>query len=128
MALIDPIDPAIPEDFQGALLNEKNEPILDKFGAQTIVIQLEMDEAEELAAIVANALEVAENPYVLDGDDFIALDPLSAMTGEVAFLIYTGLLDQLGIMYEATYPDDESPAWDQQYQERTFSETTTYSS
>ncbi|HUT13706.1 MAG TPA: hypothetical protein VMY42_24675, partial [Thermoguttaceae bacterium] len=114
----------IPEELKGTLTDEDDNPVLDEFGEPIVVVKLDLPEAEELAAIVAAALAAAEDPYVLDEADFTAVDPLSPMTGHVAFVIYTWLLDNLGVTYETTFTDDGSDEWDQTRQDRVFSETT----
>ena len=80
-----------------------------------------MAEAQDLSAIVAAAMAASADPYVLYEADF---PNGTTMTGSVAFLIYTRLLDELGISYESVFEDDGSPEWDFTRQERTFSEAT----
>jgi len=114
----------IPAELKGTLTDEDDNPVLDEFGEPIVVVKLDLPEAEELATIVAGALAAADDPYVLDEADFVAVDEFSPMTGHVAFVIYTWLLDTLGVTYEATFTDDGTDQWDQTRQDRVFSETT----
>jgi VCBS repeat-containing protein len=116
----------IPDELRDPLIDEEGNEILDKNGELIIVVHLEMDEANDLAAIIAGALAAVDpevDPYVLDEADF-SDGTLPYMTGHVAFSLYLELLDALGVIYEASFEDDETPAWDHNRSEYVFSETT----
>ncbi|MCP4711603.1 MAG: hypothetical protein GY869_23540, partial [Planctomycetes bacterium] len=122
LAEIDPLAyPDIPAELQGPLTDEDDNPILDEQGDPQIVVKLDLAEAQDLGQIIAAAQLLAGDPYVLDEADFANG---STMSAHVAFVVYTALLDVLGISYEASFVDDGSPEWDQTRLERVFSETT----
>ena len=121
-ALLADIDmTGIPSSLRGILTDEEGNPVLDEEGQTIEVVKLDMPEAQDLSTIVAAAMAASVDPYVLYEADF---PNGTTMTGSVAFLIYTRLLDELGISYESVFEDDGSPEWDFTRQERTFSEAT----
>ncbi len=122
--LTDPSATGIPKALTDPLTDEDGIPILDEEGEPIIVVHLELTEAEELAVIVANALEASVDPLILYEGDFVDLDGLPPITGHVAFILYTQLLDLLGIAYQASFVDDGTPGWATLAKERIFAETT----
>ncbi|KPK75706.1 MAG: hypothetical protein AMJ79_10150, partial [Phycisphaerae bacterium SM23_30] len=126
LAKIDPIDPDIPAELQDPLTDEDDNPVLDEADEEIIVIQLDLGEAGEFTTIIETAIAASEEePFVIYEADFVdGLDPYTYITGHVAFLIYTGLLDVLGVAYDASH--DADPEWDNAKQERVFSEATDF--
>ncbi|MEM4406983.1 MAG: hypothetical protein QXS68_08045, partial [Candidatus Methanomethylicaceae archaeon] len=114
----------IPSELRDPLTDEEGNPILDESGHPIMVVHLEMNEVEELAAIVANAINASTNPYVLNEVDFVDIDELPPITGHVAFFLYTKLLDVLGVAYEVSFADDGTPEWDEMFMKSVFTETT----
>ena len=111
----------IPSSLRGILTDDEGNPVLDEEGLTIEVVKLDMSEAQDLSVIVSTAMAASADPNVLYEADF---PNGSTMTGSVAFLIYTRLLDELGIAYESVFEDDGSPEWTLTRQERTFSEAT----
>jgi hypothetical protein len=82
----------------------------DSEGTPIQIVRLTMEQAQDLAAIVSVALAAATDPAVLVEADFA---DGTLMTGNVAFLIFTRLLDHLDVAYEAVFGNDgngETPA------------------